>query len=84
MIVHPEVSAHCRRIGRGWRVFSSEKRSMLAKVLNARIWATRRLRYGVTGRKSGKQTGPQSKLRADAALAWSGNGNPDSKPDAKG
>jgi len=76
-----DVRAWYRAIGTGFRVFSKEKRSLIARMTAARRIATQRARYGpsLKGKPSLKAKG-----KADAAIAWSGDGNPDSKPSGQG
>ena len=78
-----DVRRYLASIGTGWKVFSRDKRSMVGKMVAARVWATRRARYGVSGRKNGASFLKAHKGKLDAVLAWSGNGNPDSKQDGK-
>lgn len=39
------------RVGKGWKAYSREERSVMAKLNAGQIWATRRAKYGVSGRK---------------------------------
>ena len=41
--------AFFKRVGKGWRAWSSEKRSLVGKMVSAKGWATRRQRYGESG-----------------------------------
>lgn len=72
-----EVRRYLGSIGGGYRALSPEKRSLLGKLNGPRIWATRRLRYGPTGRKNGATFLKAHKGKLDSAIAWSGEGNPD-------
>jgi hypothetical protein len=45
------VSEFFRRVGRGFRVWSKEKRSIKGKLAAPKQWATKRELYGPTGRK---------------------------------
>jgi hypothetical protein len=45
------VRAWYRAIGTGWRLWSSEQRSLLAKITSERRWAIRRQRYGPSGQR---------------------------------
>ena len=69
------VSAYFRRIGTGWRVFSTERRSMVGKMTSARRWALRRLLYGPSGQ--GKRVKHGSRTRRDAAIAENGGELPE-------
>lgn len=45
------VSRFFARVGKGWKAYSFEERSVSAKLNAAQIWRTRRAKYGPTGRK---------------------------------
>ena len=43
------ISAWYRKIGTGFRTWSKDKRSIMAKMQSSRAWRTRRARYGKSG-----------------------------------
>ena len=45
------ISAWYRKIGTGFRTWSKDKRSIMAKMQSSRAWRTRRARYGESGSK---------------------------------
>jgi len=45
------AKAFFRRVGTGWRVWSSDKRSLVAQMVSSKGWATRRSKYGPTGQR---------------------------------
>jgi len=45
------LSRFFRRVGKGFRAYSREQHSMANKLNAPKQWATRRIRYGPTGRK---------------------------------
>lgn len=79
--VHPIVSAYMASIGQGYKTLSRDKRSLIGRLTAARRIATQRERYGPSLRGKARL---KARGSADAALAWSGSGNPDSEPDEKG
>ena len=46
-----DVRRYLASLKGGWMGFSSEKRALLTRMNSKRIWATRRARYGPTGRR---------------------------------
>ncbi len=46
-----DVRRYLASLKGGYRAFSPEKRSLLGKMYAAQQWATRRARYGPTGRR---------------------------------
>ena len=45
------ISAWYRKIGTGWRVWSSDKRSLVSRMVAERRWETRRAKYGPSGQR---------------------------------
>ena len=46
------VSRFFARVGKGWKAYSFEERSVMARLNAAQVWRTRRAKYGPTGRKT--------------------------------
>lgn len=55
------VSAFFRRVGTGFRRWSTDKRRMMRALTNDAQWATKRERYG----KSGRKQKPYSQWKAE-------------------
>ena len=47
----PEIRRYLGTIGRGWKTWSHEQRSLTSKLFAPKRWATRRRLYPPTGRK---------------------------------
>ena len=45
------LSRFFRRVGKGWRAYTYEERSVAAKLNSTKQWRTKRAKYGPTGRK---------------------------------
>lgn len=50
-LTHPAVREFMRKIGKGWRAWSPEKRSVMGRINARKSWITRRLKYGPSGQK---------------------------------
>ncbi len=51
-ISRESVREFFRRIGKGWRIWDADRRSIMSRMTRDRSWATRRRLYGPTGRKA--------------------------------